>query len=152
MDSLSEQFFNTLSQHQAEGLHLKWPSPTFSELKMSVAGVQAGKSMSIILPCNPKFQDCMGFLHPGYLSTALNEAFYCFAFSLANRPCLPIQTNFSLVNPVPISSSALTLEISISAKSKKMLLLNGKVKNYRDKVHALAMAIVTPFSLPSSNE
>lgn len=152
MDNLSEQFFRSLEQYQPEGLSLKWPSTAFSELKMSVGGVQAGKSISFILPCNPKFQDSMGFLHPGYLSFAFNEAFYCFAFSIANRPCIPIQTNFSLINPIPINSSSLTLEISISAKSRKLLLLSGKAKNYRDKVHALANAIVTPYSTSSSTE
>jgi len=152
VDNLSEQFFRSLEQHQVEGTDLKWPSHSFTELKMSIAGVQAGKSISFILPCNPKFQDSMGFLHPGYLSFAFNEAFYCFAFSLANRPCIPIQINFSLVTPVPINSSALTLEISISAKSRKLLLLNGKAKNYRERVHALANAIVTPYSLSNSSE
>lgn len=152
MDNLSEQFFKALDQYQVEGLSLKWPSHSFSELKMSVSGVQVGKSISFILPCNPHFQDCMGFLHPGYLSFAFNEAFYCFAFSLANRPCIPIQTNFSLINPIPINSSALTIEISISAKSRKLLLLTGKAKNYREKVHALANAIVTPYSVSNSSE
>lgn len=152
MDNLSEQFFRTLGQHQFEDLHLNWPSPSFTELKMSVGGIQVGKSISFILPCNHKFQDSMGFLHPGYLSLAFNEAFYCFAFSIANRPCLQIQTNFSLVTPVPINSSALILEISISAKSRKFLLLSGKAKNYREKTHALATSIVTPYSVSSSSD
>ncbi len=152
MDNLSEQFFRTLEHYKFDELDLKWPSSSFSEMKMSVAGVQVGKSISFILPCNPKFQDSMGFLHPGYISFAFNEAFYCFAFSIANRPCIPIQTNFSLVIPIPINSSALTLEISISAKSRKLLLLTGKAKNYREKIHALATAIVTPYSVSSSSD
>ncbi len=150
MDNLSEQFFRALEQYQFDDIQLKWPSLSFSEMKMSVSGVQVGKSISFILPCNPKFQDSLGFLHPGYLSFAFNEAFYCFSFSIANRPCIPIQVDFSLVTPIPINSSALTLEVCLSAKSKKLLLLNGKAKDYRDKIHAIANTIVTPYSVSSS--
>ncbi|HOK08542.1 MAG TPA: hotdog fold domain-containing protein [Candidatus Hydrogenedens sp.] len=152
MDNLTEQFFSSFSQYNLESneIFLKWPSPTFTELKMSVAGVQVGKSIVFILPVNPKFQDNLGFFHPGYISEALNEAFYCFAYSVAKRPCIPIHTEFSLINPVPANSPALTIEISVSGKSRKVLFLSGKVYNYREKVHAIASAMITPYSPPST--
>ncbi len=152
MDNLSEQFFKALEQHKIEGLDLTWPSFSFKELKMSVSGVQSGKNIVFILPSNPKYQDPLGFIHPGYLSFAFNECFYCLAFSLARKPCIPIHTEFSLIEPVPANSAALTLEISVSAKSRKFLFLTGKALNYRNKVHALASAIITPYSLPTHND
>ncbi|MCX8065898.1 MAG: hypothetical protein N3G21_12125 [Candidatus Hydrogenedentes bacterium] len=152
MDSFTEQFFTTLSQYKVEGIKVSWPSTCFTELKMSISGIQAGKSMNFILPCNPKYQDSLGFISPGYLYMALTEAFYCFAYSLAKKPCIPIHTEFSLINPVPANSSALTVETYIGAKSRKMLFLNAKVFDYREKVHAIASAMVTPYTLPTSSE
>lgn len=152
MDSFTEQFFTTLSQYKVEGIKTFWPSTSFTELKMSISGIQAGKNINFILPCNPKYQDSLGFISPGYLYMALTEAFYCFAFSLAKKPCSPIHTEFSLITPVPANSPALTIEVSIGAKSRKMLFLNGKVFDYREKVHAIASAMVTPYSPPTTSE
>ncbi len=152
MDSLTEQFFTTLSQYKFEGIKVSWPSTTFTELKMSIGGIQAGKSMNFILPCNPKYQDSLGFLSPGYIHMALTEGFYCFAFSVTKKLCLPIHMEFSLINPVPANSSVLTIEVSIGAKSRKILFLNGKVFDYREKVHAIATAMVAPYSPTSSQE
>lgn len=151
MDTLSEQFFTALKQNvNEEEVKLHWPTPTFEDLKMSVAGVQAGKTINFILPCNPKYRDCFGYLHPGYVELALNEAFYSFAHSLAKKPCIPIHTEFSLVLPIPANSPALNIEVSIGGKSRKILFLTGKVYDYREKVHALGSAMITPFSPPSS--
>ena len=152
MDAFTEQFFNTLSQYKVEGMKMSWPSTSFSELKMSISGIQAGKSMNLILPCNPKYQDSFGFLTPGYLYMALTEAFYCFAYSLAKKPCLPIHIEFSLISPVPANSSALTIEVSVGAKGRKILFLNGKVFDYREKTHAIATAMVSPYSPPTSSD
>jgi len=152
VDTFTEQFFNSLSQYKVEGMKVSWPSTSFTELKMSISGIQAGKSMNLILPCNPKYQDSLGFLSPGYVYMALTEAIYCFAFSLAKKPCIPVHIEFSLTHPIPANSPALTIEVTVEAKSRKMLFLKAKVFDYREKTHAIANAMVIPYSPPTPSE
>jgi acyl-coenzyme A thioesterase PaaI-like protein len=146
MDTFMEQVQSILEKHPA----LQIPPKVFEGMDAEVVRHIKNKSLAIRLPAKEWYAGPTGFMQGGMIAAAFDNAFGPFSYLVARRPCVTQSLDVRYMRPVPAGSGFLEVEVSLVAKTRTTLFLEGRALIGGSKLAATASTVMAVLREPSA--
>jgi acyl-coenzyme A thioesterase PaaI-like protein len=133
---------------------LEIPPKVFEGMDAEVIAHTKNRLLAIRLPVMEWYAGPTGFMQGGMIAAAFDNAFGPFSYLVARRPCVTQSLDVRYMRPVPAGSGFLEVEVSLVAKTRTTLFLEGRALIGGSKLAATAstvMAILRESSARTGN-
>lgn len=118
------------------------PPKVFVEMGAEITDYVRNQSMTVSMPAPERYAGPTGMLQGGIIAAAFDNAFGPFAYLTAKRPCVTTDLHITYLRPIKTGSGKITVEVTLRAKTRRFVFMDGVVYNGAGKPAAKAAMTV----------